>query len=124
MSGVVTGLVTKVVSAATGTLARTDRHSNEAMRICANGTMMPTIIPSATPRGTERRVKRQSSDRSTRFANGRIHLLRSICSRVGRLRWIQAEVLASIGGGLLRGWAGARLAAVAQQSRLVALPVA
>src|SRR5690349_18683690 len=114
MNGVVTGLVTNVVSAAIGTLARTGRHSSAENRICAKGTMIPTSIPSATPRGTERRVKRHNSDRSTRLAKGRITRLFSICSRVGMLRWIQALLRSNI----------ARLPALAHQARLVALPVA
>ena len=98
ISGVVTGLVTKVVKAASGTLARTGALSSAANRICANGTMIPTISPSAIPRGTERRVKRHSSDRNTRCANGRMKRLPSICSRVGMLRFAQRETLCIIVG--------------------------
>ena len=44
--------------------------------------------------GTERRVKRHSSDRSTRCAKGRMKRFRPICSRVGMLRLAQERILA------------------------------
>src|SRR3546814_16002301 len=68
--GVVSGLVMKVVSAATGTLARQLNASSAATATCANGTMIPMIMPRATPRGTDRRVKRHSSGARIRFAKG------------------------------------------------------
>src|SRR5690606_2672549 len=116
-----------------------------ANRICANGMMMPTSNPSATPRGTERRVKRHSSDRSTRPANGRMKRLCSICSRVGMLLRNQSasQVLerksimiprqpCAGGAGLASRHSPNRWtrstprpsAALAHQPRLVALPVA
>src|SRR5690606_30727170 len=145
ISGVVTGLVTKVASAASGTFARTETLSSAANRICAKGTMIPTSNPSATPRGTERRVKRHSSERSTRLANGRMKRLRAICSRVGMFlrsqsashvlerKSIMIPPLTWAAGGKLASGPSARRAPrraaspsapLAQQPRLVALPVA
>src|SRR5688572_526195 len=107
------GLVTKVVAAATGTLARQVNANNTAKTICARGMMMPTTMPSATPRGTERRVKRQSSGARTRFAKGERKRLARIDSCVGMWRANQRGAL----------WGIIDLAPLAKQAALLAFPV-
>src|SRR3546814_7384189 len=84
--GVFSGLVMKVVSAATGTLARQLNASSAATATCANGTMIPMIMPRATPRGTDRRVKRHSSGARIRFAKGERKRFARKLSCVGMFR--------------------------------------
>jgi hypothetical protein len=81
-----TGKPMKVAASAAGMFARTNTARNVATTKWASGIMTPTNSPSATPRGTERRVKRHSSECSTRCANGRTKRFRSSCSRVGMCR--------------------------------------
>ena len=83
-------MVTKVVSAAAGMLARNGSASSAEKAICATGNRMPVTMPNATPRGTERRVARHSAGWRTRWATGRSQRLRSNPSRVGMLRRPQA----------------------------------
>src|SRR3546814_20393934 len=84
--GVVSGLVMKVVSAATGTLARQLNASSAATATCANGTMIPMIMPRATQRGTDRRVKRDSPGARIRLATDERKRFPRKLSCVGRFR--------------------------------------
>src|SRR5688572_5603813 len=91
-AGVVSGLVRKVIPAATGILARTGSEKIAAPMICTPGirNRTPTNRPTATPRGTERRVKRHNSSRRKWVRNGREKRCPAICSRLGMLRVNQA----------------------------------
>ena len=89
-NGKVKGLVMKVTSVDSGTLARAGSAMNAARKICPTGMMKLANTPSATPRGTLRRVKRHSSGVRNRCAIGWRYLLRAICSRVGMRRRSQS----------------------------------
>ena len=90
-NGKVNGLVMKVTSVDSGTLARAGSAMKAAKKIWPTGTIKPAKIPSATPRGTLRRVKRHNSGVRNRCAMGRKYLFRAICSRVGMRRRIQSD---------------------------------
>ena len=94
-------MLVQVAAIAIGTLARTNIAVSAATAECANGTMIPTNSPKAIPRGTERRLKRHKSERSTRWAKGRMKRFFSSCSRVGK--WPRSQFVVRETRLLIRG---------------------
>src|SRR6478672_9581432 len=79
----VSGLISRVTTAATAMLARAGIARSAAIKVCITGMITPTNSPSATPRGTERRCIRHSAGLPRCRAKGFSARLRCSESRVG-----------------------------------------